>query len=124
MNLTREYLTCAEMKLIIDDMLNMPTPFERRIVKEALIAQMITDGDFKDMDCIAIYNKVLEDGMTFRDVRGYDVIDEVVAEYNSTATVVRNMCADLSEKLDASLEEIKKLNVEEVKKTLIDTKEV
>lgn len=102
MKIVRDYLTSAEINYITEAMIEKSNAYEREVVKDGLIAQLVCEdiGTFKT--CEEYYDECIkEPTANFKEIiRNYDILDKIVAEEIGIKKIIEEFTNNLNTKLD------------------------
>ena len=105
MKVVRDYLTSNEINYITDIMVEKSTAYEREIVKDGLIAQLVCEDIDKYETCEEYYDEYIkEPTINFKEIiRNYDILDKIVAQeigINSIKKTIEEFTNNINSKLD------------------------
>lgn len=102
MKIVRDYLTSGEIGYITNAMIEKSNAYEREMVKDGLIAQLVCEdiGEFET--CEQYYDEYIkEPTANFKEIiRNYDVLDKIVAEEIGIKKVIEEFTNNLNAKLE------------------------
>lgn len=112
------------MASIVNEMLKKDNAVAREIVKVAMTAQLVCDGLGEFNDCEDIYDMIIsQDDIDFsKDIKNYDMIEELYKKETSVEVVLNKFLTDLNKNVDKSMKKLlkdgKDFNIEDLKEVV------
>ena len=108
MKIVRDYLTSAEINYITDAMIEKSTAYEREMVKDGLVAQLVCEDIGQFETCEEYYDEYIkEPKANFKEIiRNYDVLDKIVSEEIGIKKIIEDFTNNLNAKLDDATKNI------------------
>lgn len=108
MKIVRDYLTSDEIDYITSAMIEKSNAYEREMVKDGLIAQLVCEDIGEYDSCEKYYDEYIkEPTANFKEIiRNYDVLDKIVVEEIGIKKVIEEFTNNLNEKLDNATKNI------------------
>lgn len=102
MKIVRDYLTSAEINYITEAMIEKTNAYEREMVKDGLIIQLVCEDVDKFESCEEYYDEYIKDSsLNLKEIiRNYDILDKIVAEEVGIKKIVEEFANNLNSKLD------------------------
>lgn len=102
MKIVRDYLTSAEINYITEAMIEKTNAYEREMVKDGLIIQLVCEDVDKFESCEDYYDEYIKDSsLNLKEIiRNYDILDKIVAEEIGIKKIVEEFANNLNAKLD------------------------
>ncbi len=102
MKIVRDYLTSTEIGYITEAMIEKTNAYEREMVKDGLIIQLVCEDVDKFESCEDYYDEYIKDSsLNLKEIiRNYDILDKIVAEEVGIKKIVEEFANNLNSKLD------------------------
>ena len=102
MKIVRDYLTSSEIGYIINAMLEKESAYEREMVKDGLIIQLVCEDVDKFESCEEYYDEYIKDSsLNLKEIiRNYDILDKIVAEETGVKKIIEDFTNNLNSKLE------------------------
>lgn len=102
MKIVRDYLTSAEISYITEAMIEKTNAYEREMVKDGLIIQLVCEDVDKFESCEEYYDEYIKDpSLNLKEIiRNYDILDKIVAEEIGVKKIIEEFTNNLNAKLD------------------------
>lgn len=102
MKIVRDYLTSTEINYITEAMIEKTNAYEREMVKDGLIIQLVCEDVDKFESCEEYYDEYIKDpSLNLKEIiRNYDILDKIVAEETGVKKIIEEFTNNLNAKLD------------------------
>ena len=102
MKIVRDYLTSTEINYITEAMIEKSNAYEREMVKDGLIIQLVCEDVDKFESCEEYYDEYIKDpSLNLKEIiRNYDILDKIVAEETGVKKIIEEFTNNLNAKLD------------------------
>lgn len=102
MKIVRDYLTSTEISYITEAMIEKTNAYEREMVKDGLIIQLVCEDVDKFESCEEYYDEYIKDpSLNLKEIiRNYDILDKIVAEETGIKKIIEEFTNNLNTKLD------------------------
>lgn len=102
MKIVRDYLTSTEISYITEAMIEKTNAYEREMVKDGLIIQLVCEDVDKFESCEEYYDEYIKDpSLNLKEIiRNYDILDKIVAEETDVKKIIEEFTNNLNAKLD------------------------
>ena len=102
MKIVRDYLTSTEIGYITEAMIEKTNAYEREMVKDGLIIQLVCEDVDKFESCEEYYDEYIKDpSLNLKEIiRNYDILDKIVAEEIGVRKIIEEFTNNLNAKLD------------------------
>ena len=102
MKIVRDYLTSTEIGYITEAMIEKTNAYEREMVKDGLIIQLVCEDVDKFESCEEYYDEYIKDpSLNLKEIiRNYDILDKIVAEEIGIKKIIEGFTNNLNAKLD------------------------